>query len=34
MVRSTNDTKNGSSSRNRYVDLRAPPWKAIQYATG
>src|SRR6476646_6617250 len=32
--RITNDTKNGSSSRNRNVVLCRPPLKAIQYATG
>ena len=33
-VRITNETKNGSSSRNSRLDLCAPPRNAIQYATG
>ena len=33
-VRMTNETKNGSSSRNSRLDLYRPPRNAIQYATG
>ncbi len=30
MIRITNETKNGSSTKKSSTDLRRPPWKAIQ----